>query len=304
MRAARALGILAAAVTAALASALSAGASATASASATGGVSATGGGSAAFASPEGAPVWGPSGWACSYTNPEFMIHSGGATLSVQPGHLKFAVTSAPSGRWSDPYITTGYDVGLNSQLCNSRVLPGSGGAHGLSYALPVRLGHQGSIHAAVRDVTSADFRGDTGFDIWFEPSPAITTYNQMANQGAAATEIMIWLSHPGLPPRSSNLRYYPVIIDGRRWRVAVGLASAGHGRTAAHPNGWNVVFFIAPQVSEGTVYVPNLYLNPFFSYAIAHHWLRSTDYLMAIDQGAELTHGTMRVEGYALSGVR
>ena len=62
--------------------------------------------------------------------------------------------------------------------------------------------------------------------------------------------------------------------------------------------------FIAPQVSEGTVSVRNLFLNPFFSYAIARHWLRGGDYLMAVDQGAELTHGTMRVEGYALTGVK
>ena len=126
----------------------------------------------------------------------------------------------------------------------------------------------------------------------------------MANQGAASTEIMIWLSHPGLGPRSSNLRYYPVTIAGHHWRVTVGLASGGHGITAAHPNGWNVVNFIAPQVSEGTVSVRNLFLNPFFSYAIAHHWLQGSDYLMAIDQGAELTHGTMRVAGYALTGVK
>lgn len=292
VRAARALGILAAATTAALASALSAGASTSS------------GVSAVFASPAGAPVSGPRGWTCSYTNPEYMIHSGGTTLIGQPGRVKFAVTSAPPGQWSDPYITAGYDAGLNSELCNSRVLPGSGGKHGWSYVLPVRLGRTGRIVAAVHDVTSAGFCGDTGFDIWFEPSPAITTYRQMANQGAAATEIMIWLSHPGLPPRSSALRYYPVIIDGRHWSVTVQLASQGHGETAAHPNGWNRVNFIAPKVSEGTVYVPNLFLNPFFSYAIARHWLRSTDYLMAIDQGGELTHGTMRVAGYALSGVR
>lgn len=233
-----------------------------------------------------------------------MIHSGGATLSVQPGAVRFTVTSAPAGQWSDPYITTGYDVSLNSQLCNSRVLPGGRGAYGWSYALPVRLGRTGRIVASVHDVTSAGFRGDTGFDIWFEPDPGITTYKQMANQGAAATEIMIWLSHPGLPPRSSALRYYPVIIDGRHWQVAVGLASRGHGRTAAHPNGWNVVYFIAPRVSEGTVSVSKLFLNPFFSYAIVHHWLRAGDYLMAIDQGGELTRGTMAVVGYALAGVR
>jgi hypothetical protein len=233
-----------------------------------------------------------------------MIHSGGATLSVHPGKVAFTVTSTRTGRWSDPYITVGYDVSLNSELCNSRVLPGSGGKHGQSYVLPARLGRTGRIMASVHDVTSADFRGDTGFDIWFEPSPGINRYNQMANQGAAATEIMIWLSHPGLPPRSSALRYYPVIIDGRHWKVAVQLASRGHGKTAAHPNGWNLVTFIAPQVSEGNVSVHNLFLNPFFSYAIARHWLRPHDYLMAIDQGAELTQGTMRVADYALTGLK
>jgi hypothetical protein len=233
-----------------------------------------------------------------------MIHSGGATLSVQPGAVRFTVTSAPAGQWSDPYITVGYNVSLNSQLCNSRVLPGGRGAHGWSYHLPARLGRTGPIVASVHDVTSAAFLGDTGFDIWFEPDPGITTYHQMANQGAAATEIMIWLSHPGLGTQSSNPRHYPVRIDGRRWQVTVQLASRGHGKTAAHPNGWNRVNFIAPQVSEGTVSVKNLFLNPFFSYAIAHHWLSAGDYLMAIDQGGEFTRGRMTVAGYALTGVR
>jgi len=329
MRAARTLGILTAAAAAALASALGAsgpataaslpataaslpatgrapatGPLATASGPAAAGPSAPDGLSAVLASPEGDPVSGPSGWTCSYTNPEYMIHSGGATLSVQPGRVKFTVTSAPAGRWSDPYITVGYDVSVNSALCNSRVLPGTDGKYGKSYAVPVQLGHTGHIVASVRDVTSADFRGDTGFDIWFEPSPAINTYNQMANQGAAATEIMIWLSHPGLPPGSSALRYYPVSIAGHRWRVTVQLARDGHGKTPAHPNGWNRVNFIAPQVSEGTVSISNLVLNSFFSYAGARGWLRRGDYLMAIDQGGEFTRGTMKVAGYALTGVQ
>jgi hypothetical protein len=233
-----------------------------------------------------------------------MIHSGGATLVTQPGTATFTVTSAPPGRWSDPYITAGYDASLNSQLCNSRVLPGTNGLHGRSYAVPVRLGRTGAIVTTVHDVTSRDFIGDTGFDIWFEPSPGINTYTTMTNQGAASTEIMIWLSHPGLAPWSASLRYYPVTIGGRRWRVTAELASRGHGRTAAHPNGWNRVDFIAPQVAEGNVTVRNLFLNPFFSYAIAHGWLRRDDYLMAIDQGAEFTRGTMRVAGYSLTGLR
>jgi hypothetical protein len=115
---------------------------------------------------------------------------------------------------------------------------------------------------------------------------------------------MIWLSHPGLGPGSSNPGYYPVSIDGHRWRATVGLARNGHGRNAARPNGWNVVNFIAPQVAEGNVTVLNLFLNPFFSYAIAHGWLRNNDYLMAIDQGAEIETGTMRVAGYILLGVQ
>jgi len=251
---------------------------------------------------------GPTGWTCSYTNPEYMIHSGGATLATQPGAATFTVTSVPAGQWSDPYITAGYDVDLNSELCDSRVLPGSGPStgwqHGVSYALPVRLGQTGAIGTTVHDVTSRDFQGDTGFDIWLEPSPGVTTYDAMTDQGAASTEIMIWLSHPGLGQQSANPGYYPVIIDGRRWQVSVQLASAGHGRAAGHPNGWNRVNFIAPQVAEGNVTVSNLFLNPFFSYAIAHGWLSRADYLTAIDQGAELTRGTMRVAGYALTGVR
>jgi hypothetical protein len=256
----------------------------------------------------GAHVSGPNGWTCSYTNPEYMIHSGGATLVTRPGTTQFTVTSAPRGRWSDPYITAGYNADLNSSLCNSRVLPGSsqisGWRHGRSYAVPVRLGHTGAIGATVHDVTSRDFVGDTGFDIWFEPSPLDNTYAAMTNQGSASTEIMIWLSHPGLPPRSSNPKYYPVIIDGHRWMVTVELASRGHGKSAARRNGWNRVDFIAPQVAEGNVTVKNLFLNPFFSYAIKRGWLRSNDYLMAIDQGAEFTRGTMRVAGYTLTGVR
>jgi hypothetical protein len=249
-------------------------------------------------------ISGATGWTCSYTNPEYMIHSGGATLAVSPGTDRFVVTRSRPGRLSDPYITVGYDVDLNSGMCNSRELPGSGGEHGRSYAVPVRLGRQGGIVTSVHDITSADFLGDTGFDIWFEPSTRDNSYTAMADQGPASTEIMIWLSHPGLGTQSSNPRYYPVSVDGHRWKVTVGLASDGHGRNSAHPNGWNVVNFIAPQVSNGSVSIRNLFLNPFFSYAIARGWLRSSDYLMAIDQGAEIAAGTMRVAGYTLTGLR
>jgi hypothetical protein len=242
-----------------------------------------------------------NGWTCSRTDPEYMIHAGGADLSVQPDSIKFAVQSAPSGQWSDPYITTGYNGSINSELCNSRKL--SNGTYGKSYALPVQLGKQGEIYTSVHDITSSNFIGDTGFDIWFEPSMSDNTYSLMTSQGNASTEIMIWLSHPNLGAQSSNLQYYPVTIDGRQWQVTTQLANDGHGKTASNPNGWNRVNFIAPDVTEGDVTINNLWLNPFFTYAINRGWLQTHNYLMAIDQGGEFTRGTMQVTGYILNGV-
>jgi hypothetical protein len=248
---------------------------------------------------------GNKSWTCSFTNPEYMIHAGGATLKVQPGTDKFTVTSAPAGKISDPYISTGYDVSLDSTLCNNRELPGGKNKYGKSYAMPVRLGKQGHIIASVHDVTSSNSIGDTGFDIWFTSSLSDNTYTKMADGGSTSTEIMIWLNHPGLSTQSSNLSYYPVRIDGRWWQVAYNLAANGHGKNGQHPDGWNVIYFIAPQISNGNVVIHNLLLNSFFSYAISHGWLLNNDYLMAIDQGGEIIgQGAMSVNGYTLTGVQ
>ena len=56
----------------------------------------------------------------------------------------------------------------------------------------------------------------------------------------------------------------------------------------------------APQATR----VSHRSLNAFFSYAIARGWLRSSDYLMAIDQGAEIFNGSMQVADYTLTGLR
>lgn len=243
------------------------------------------------------------GWTCSRTQPEYMIHAGGSEISVQQNSYKFRILKAGTnagGQFADPYITAGYGGGLNATLCNSREYHGAYDSR--AYALPVKLGKQGHPVSSVHDVTSSTFRGDAGFDMWLTNSTTRNTYALMTNGGSSTTEIMIWLSHPNLGTQSSNLRYYPVTIDGRRWKVTVGLAANGHGRTSTRA-GWNVVNFIAPQVSNGNVTIHNLQLNPFMSYAINHGWLRASSYLMSVNQGFEISRGTASVAGYVLTGL-
>lgn len=238
--------------------------------------------------------------ACSLTSPiDYLIHAGNASLGLRPGSTWFHAThTGANGPWEDPYLTAGYNGSLNtSYYCTTRV-----GRPGQAYALPVKNGQQGHIVATVNDWTSPNFRGDSGFDLWFEPSAADTTYSQMQNGGNASTEIMVWLNHPGLNVQSSSLRYYRTKVGGHWWRVGVGLASRGHGRSASHPQGWTVVNFIAPQYRNGTVTARNLLLNAFASYAISKGWLRASDYWMAINEGFEFTQGSATAESFTMTG--
>jgi hypothetical protein len=257
----------------------------------------------AIAATRPARIISGGGWTCSRTQPEYMIHAGGSVLSVRPGSDKFTIVEAGSNagnEFADPYITAGYEASLNATLCNGRRFHGA--RRSRAYALPVRLGRQGNPVASVHDVTSPAFLGNCGFDLWLTRSPALNTYNLMTNGGSSTTEIMIWLSHPGLGMQSSRSRYYPVTIDGRRWQVAVGLAAYGHGRTGSRA-GWNVVDFIAPQVRNGNVRSTRLHLSPFLSYAVRHGWLKRSDYLISVNQGFEISRGTAAVAGYVLTGL-
>ena len=233
-------------------------------------------------------------WTCTYTNPEYMIHAGGANLRVTPGKATFSMAGAVTTRSVQPYISAGYLADLNSQMCNSR--------GGKSFALPVLNGRQGHPLATVTDWTSSNYHGNTGFDIWLTANPANNTYTKLTSQGGNTTEIMVWLSHPRLGSYKSS--WYGVVIGGRRWLVTVGLASAGHGKTATDKGGWNVVNFIAPDTSTGNVTVHNLSLDDFASYAISHHWLNAKDYWMAVDQGAEVwPGGEAAVTSYSMTGL-
>jgi hypothetical protein len=239
-----------------------------------------------------------NGFTCSRTQPEYMINAGGSKISVQNGSYKFSVTKVDAPGYSglsDPYISEGFNNYRSASLCNTRTYHGSHFSR--AYALPVKLGRQGRVIASAHDIISRNFRGNSGFDIWFTRHPGEHSYDQMVNGGSGTTEVMIWLQRRGFPgPGSFNTR-----ISGHRWGTTVGLAAYGHGRTA-HRKGWNVVNFIAPGHSNNVTF-GGLKLNSFFNYAISHGWLNPRDYLMSVNQGFEIYQGRAAVTGYVLSGL-
>ena len=264
---------------------------------------------------------------CTGTNPQFLIHSGGATVTAYPGSTRFDVTNGGDGlTYSDPYESAGYNNSTDSNACNSKT--------GDSPVVPVKIGSQGnpvaSIHTITGTAPSDYFYGDTGYDIWMTPSPADNTYADMEGVSSfgVATEIMIWTSNTNLVIDSTNVADYPVIIDGQHWYVQVGLAANGHGRcvgvkapTSVAPltaasvatkatacaeegNGWNVVNFIAPNNHVGNVVMSNLLLDPFISYAIAHKYLPSDYYWEGVNAGMEITEGSAQLAGFTLVGMK
>lgn len=268
---------------------------------------------------------------CTGTDPQFLTHSGGAGITTYPGSTRFDVTYGGNGQtYADPYVNAGYNTGDWSGHCNKNKA-------GVSPAVPVKIGSQGSPVASIHTVTgtspSGYFYGDTGYDLWFTPSPADNNYASMEGIGSfgVATEVMIWTSNTNLVINTVDPQYYPVVIDGLRWYVQIGLASNGHGqclRSAIKPNsvspltasslatskiqpracatlgkGWNVVNFIAPNNHLGNVVVNKLALDPFISYTIGHGWLPASYYWEGVNAGFEITQGNASLAGYSLVGM-
>lgn len=268
--------------------------------------------------------------ACTGTNPQFLTHAGGANITTYPGSTRFDVTYGGNGQtYSDPYVNAGYNSGDWSGNCNKNKA-------GNSPAVPVQIGKQGSPVASIHTVTgtppSGYFYGDGGYDLWFTPSPADNTYASMEGASGTfgvSTEIMIWTSNTNLVTNTTNLAYYPVVIDGLHWLVQTGLAQNGHGQclqaSALKPNsvapltaveaatprvgcselgkGWNVVNFIAPNDHLGNVTMTNLALDPFISYVISHGWLPPHYFWQGINAGFEITEGTASLAGFTLTGL-
>lgn len=243
---------------------------------------------------------------CSGTNPQYLVHSGGADITVKPGSTQFTVTNGGNGLlYADPYEAAGYNNSTNSNACNNAKV-------GDSPVVPVKLGSQGnpvaSIHTITGTAPSDYFYGNTGYDLWFTPSPADNTYAEMSGGGSVsypvATEIMVWTSNTDLVTSSTNVKDYPVVIDGLHWLVQVGLAADGHGKSTSTPRGWNVVNLIAPNNHLGNVVMSNLALDPIVTYAIDHGYLASSDYWEGINAGMEITEGNAELAGFTLVGMK
>ena len=227
--------------------------------------------------------------ACTLTNPEYTLNPGGSYMRIKQGHVGFSASHAKGTVWNDPYITAGYNKSINSQACNSHAT--ISGVKGKSYPLPAKLGRAaGRYYASVRNWTSSNFKGDTGFDIWLTRNPSNTSLSKMLDDGKHTSEIMVWVSHPHLYTYHSR---GSVVIAHHRWDV---IRSVANG-TNKH---WLRVFFISQDNRTGTVAMNNLYLNTFLSYAIRAGYLNPRAYLMSIDEGGEFLSGRMTADSYSL----
>jgi len=220
----------------------------------------------------------------THTSPQFALHAGGADVTTRAGSVKYTASHHGPVSWQDPYLTTGYNGGKRAGT-----------------ALPVQLGKQGNPVASVSYTTTRDFWGDVGFDIWLTETPNKHSYAQMTDGGPGTTEIMIWFSSVGLPlPRTG----YYANIDGMKFGTIVGLAAQGHAKSGTRA-GWNNVNFILDAHKPGAfIHHGHLALNPFLEFAVKKGWVKPHDYIMAINNGAELTYGGMSVTGYSLTGLR
>jgi hypothetical protein len=223
-------------------------------------------------------------WECDNAKPvPYMLHAGNASVVAQPGTVKFTAQHE-GAHFNGVYDSLGYMASLNSGwYCNGRKV-----------WKPVKLGKLGNPVVSAHYVTSQDFRGDTGFDIWFEPNASYNSYDAMTHAGAGSTEAMIWLSRPDWKAWATDKRA-KVQIAGHTWYVVA--AHVGHGA------GWERVFFVPVGSHNGNVFVSNMRLDPFFSYMMKHGMLQSSDVLEALDNGGELSYGTLSLQGYLLKGL-
>jgi hypothetical protein len=220
-------------------------------------------------------------WDCSHTtHPAYMLHAGNAYVTSYPSSYKFTAVHE-GAHFNGVYDTVGYMGGLNSGwYCD----------HHRNFH-PPKLGRIGNPVVSSHYVTSASFLGDTGFDIWLEPNASYNTYAKMTC-GGRGTEAMIWTSRPDW---RSWAKGKPVVIAGHRWYVVS--AHVGHN------GGWKRVFFVPVGSHNGNVSISHMRLDPFFSYMVKHGLASQSDVLEALDNGAELSAGSMSLAGYSLTGL-
>lgn len=246
----------------------------------------------------GTPFCQPNGWTWIQVSPRLTAHDSAGSCVEVPSKTRAAmtVTRAPENG-SFPNISSGYELGLSG--CPSAYDM----RRGLCLKYPDRVGGNWDPVASVKAWDAPGYEGNLAFDTWFSARPGNTSFQARCSTvlSKAATEVMIWLAHPGdfsgVPSGA-----YSVRIGGRVWHV-----DEWTTRNHCPPGeGWRLVIFMAPRITDGTVSVHNLKLNNFFGYAVRAGWLRDDEYLTAVDLGFEMDHGGTgnAIEGYTLKAGR
>ena len=247
----------------------------------------------------GKAVCGANAWDWVETKPRMVAHDSAGSCVKVPSKTRAAmsVTKAPDNG-SFPNISSGYE--LNENSCPS----GADMKTGLCDKYPVKVAKEGDPVATFSGHTAAGYTGNFAFDTYFAAKASNTSFQGRCSTvlSRADVEVMVWVSHPGDLQPATPAGFYTTTIDGRSWHVYEWETPDGC------PAGeyWRLVIFVAPQVTNGPVAVHNLKLNDFFGYAIRSGWLRTDEYLLAIDLGWEMKSGGAgnAIDSYSLTGVK
>ena len=137
--------------------------------------------------------------------------------------------------------------------------------------MPIQVKNIKSLTSTWRYSIGGRWQGNAAYDIWFNP-----TYRHSGLD--TGTEIMIWLATSGLDFAAGPI----VTIDGNRWLVSRWVMH--HSVTWYYVRFWHV----------GTVmYVRNLNLLPFLSYAEQVRNLSTNWWLTSVETGYELWSGAV-----------
>ena len=247
----------------------------------------------------GSPFCGNNNWTWIQTTPRLTAHDSAGSCVEVPSKTRAAmtVTTAPENG-SFPNISSGYELGLSG--CPSAWDM----RHGLCLEYPDRVAANWDPVASVKARDAPGYQGNLAFDMWFSATSANTSFQGRCATvlSKADTEIMVWLSHPGDIAVPDTGRQYQTWIDGRRWKV-------DEWETSNHcpaGEGWRLVIFMAPRLTNGTVTVHGLKLNAFWRYTIRRGWLCDDEWNTAIDLGWEMDRGGKgnTIEGYTLKAGR
>lgn len=208
----------------------------------------------------------------------FNVYNADGTCMTVDGSLSMggiAVQPGAASGWKYPNISSGWQWGRNP--CT--------GHTGACFTYPVLLSTVLRSYTPRSGMQTTPGTGayNSSWDIWFDPT-------QRTNGQVTGTEVMIWLSHPGISVSGGRTWY--TRIDGLEFKV---------NEWVAHHNGtsWKYVRYTAVrQLPRG---VGGLWLNPFFQDAISHRVLNSAYYLTSIDAGFEIPVGNIRNAAHGMS---